>query len=81
MGSEEIASSLKLESDREHGRVADGRNQMEPNDEGVLELGVRLEDETSSMNRLSHWKMEGCSLTVPLPTQRCNHHHVNLSMW
>lgn len=53
--SEELASSSKSESEGEPSRIDEGKQKMEPDDEGVLELEGCFEDEVGSLNRLFHW--------------------------
>lgn len=59
--SEEMTSSSKFKSNREH-RMDEGRARMDLTDEGILELEECSGDDTSSMNRLLHWQMDGYEL-------------------
>lgn len=60
---EELASS-GIESDG-GSDVNEERKMMEPNDEGVLEIGGCSEDETSSLNGLFHWQIEDYKVFHP----------------
>lgn len=62
--SEELASS-DLEFEGGELGMNEGRKDMEPNNEGLLELEHCSDDEMSSLNRLFHWQMEDYEVFHP----------------
>lgn len=63
--SEEIASSSESDSKGENDQRDEGRDEMEPNSEGVLRLGEYAKDDADSLNSLFHWQIEDYELFQP----------------